>query len=74
MNVSIIENTVVKYFDQLFGDYGYVWLIVIGINILLVIHIIAKKLKSQTKVRLVMTILAMPFYNITYIWKNEKIK
>ena len=70
--VNFIENTVVNYFNNLLGDYSYVWSIVIGINILLISDIFIQKYKTEIKFGLIMSILAIPFSNIIYIWKREK--
>ena len=74
MNIEWIESTIVHFLNDLLGDYGYAWLIVIGINLLLILDIIFQKYKTQTKVEISLSILAVPFSNIVYLWKRNTLK
>tara|TARA_A100000171_G_C2073586_1_gene115976 strand:- start:127 stop:429 length:303 start_codon:yes stop_codon:yes gene_type:complete len=71
LKVDWIETSIVEYFNNLFGDYGFVWIIVILINLTLIIDILFKKFNAQKKFGLSMSILAIPFSNIVYIWKRD---
>ena len=74
LKIDFIESTMVRFFDDLLGDYGYVYLIVLGINILLIFDIIFRKYNTKTKTEYSMSILAIPFSNIVYLWKREFLK
>ena len=71
IKIDLIETTVIDYFNKLLGDYGYLWLVIIGINLIIILDIILRKMKTDKKVNSVLTIIGIPFSNLVYIWKRK---
>lgn len=74
LRIIFIDSTIGKYLNEYLGDYGFVWLIVIGINVLLIIDVILSNIKAEKKWNQALSIITIPFYNIIYIWKRNELR
>ena len=72
LKIPVIEEKIVPLLNSIIGDIGNILFIILVINILISLHIfIFKKLKAEKKISHISSIIAIPIYNIVYLWKYD---